>query len=120
MYRLNRAKVKAEIAKVLLEVEKHNRELAVPDVRSPKLLADGPGESQRVDGPTKLEKLATKLLEDHDDNSVLIPPGESTRLYNRLSNRGARELYDGNTRVLAKLGYEVRDMDVQITERDAQ
>jgi hypothetical protein len=104
---LNRRKLKAEIQKLHLEAEKQRRELEAPRSETPAANTTG----------SELEARRTYLVEE-DEGSRLISPVESQRLYRRMKRRGAERFYESNINSIRRLGFEVRDCDIDTDSKE--
>jgi hypothetical protein len=99
---LNRKKLRGEIEKLHLEAEKQRRELEAPSSQP----------APAITGEEVVEAHQPHLFEAVDDAGWLIPPAESQRLYRRLKRRGAERFYESNINSIHRLGFEVKDFDI--------
>jgi hypothetical protein len=108
---LNRRKLKAEIEKLQLEADNIRRE-SVSD-ETPHRRAIIQGEEDIPKRESDGLKAPVVFVEPPDSNGLLIPPAESMRLYRRLARRGAQRFYESNINSIRRLGFEVKDFDIE-------
>ena len=107
---LNRRKLRAEIEKIELESAKLRCEMS-PPMLSVQQIPHAETESDTEPRKTKATKKPADAYSD-----LILPPAESSRLFNLLRRRGAKKFYDENIQAARNLGFKVEEINVAIDD----
>lgn len=109
---LNRRKLRAEIEKIELESAKLRNEISpMLSVQQIAQTSDESGSRPKNERSTQKRDYASDTSED-----LVLPPSESSRLFNLLRRRGADKFYDDNTQAVRNLGFKIEEITLTIVD----